>query len=386
MRHSSCIRYCCCCGDYHSALRRISWRFSTLTKGPISDDRTCLLFLLCRLPRGARAYRNSLRGAGVKSVLITGGTGTAGRAFVRHFLGDADVSRIVVYSRDEHKHEELEHELRGHIRSSNIRYMIGDVRDLLRLTSATRGIDTIIHTAALKIVPKCEYDPIEAVHTNITGSENVVRAAISSGVHKVMALSTDKAKDPTTLYGATKLVAERLFIAANHLSGSPGNPDATRFSICKYGNIAGSRGSVIPLFKKLHAEGNPLPITHPKMTRFWISIDQAVAFVVQCLGKMEGGEVFIPRMPSFRIMDLADAIEREHTHIVSTRIVGMRAGEKIAETLITPHDTPNLMHGSEDWVIHPEWRSPKRALSDFTYSSDTNTEWLSVDDLRRLIQ
>ena len=338
------------------------------------------------MPRGARAYRDSLRGAGVKSVLITGGTGTFGRAFVKERLTHKSGFRVVVYSRDEQKQEELERELSGLSGAENVRYVLGDVRDVNRLQSAMRGIDTVIHSAALKIVPRCEYSPIEAVSTNIGGAENVIRASIACGVKRVIALSTDKAVSPVNLYGATKLVAERLFIAANHLSGSPGDKNATRFSCVRYGNVQNSRGSVIPLFKKFAAEGNPLPITHPEMTRFWISIDQAVAFVVKCLGKMEGGEVFIPRMPSFRIMDLADAIEREHTHIVSTRIVGMRAGEKIAETLITPHDTPNLMHGSEDWVIHPEWRSPKRALSDFTYSSDTNTEWLSVDDLRRLIQ
>jgi UDP-N-acetylglucosamine 4,6-dehydratase len=245
-----------------------------------------------------------------------------------------------------------------------------------------RGIDTVIHAAALKIVPKCEYDPSEAVSTNVGGAENVIRAAIACGVKKVIGLSTDKAKDPTTLYGATKLTAERLFIAANHLSGSPGNPEATRFSIVRYGNVAGSRGSVIPLFKKLAAEGTPLPITHPEMTRFWITIGQAVEFVAQSLADMKGGEVFIPRMPSFRIVDLVEAI----THSMRINVIGIRTGEKLHEVIITPHDTPRLFYMPNHFVVVPEWRSGATEQSDFTYSSDTNPEWLSVDDLRRLIQ
>jgi UDP-N-acetylglucosamine 4,6-dehydratase len=335
----------------------------------------------------------------MKSVLVTGATGTFGRAFIKERLTHKTGFRIVVYSRDEQKQEELERELSGQSGAESVRYVLGDVRDANRLQSAMRGIDTVIHAAALKIVPRCEYSPIEAVSTNIGGAENVIRASIAAGVSKVIALSTDKAVNPINLYGATKLVAERLFIAANHLSGSPGNPDATRFSCVRYGNVAFSRGSVIPLFKKLFAEGKPLPITHPEMTRFWIAIDQAVAFVIQCLSKMEGGEVFIPRMPSFRVVDLADAIEivPEEIHFQGVpvildggyhhrSIIGLRPGEKIAETLITPHDTPNLMAGADHWVIQPEWHSPKHALSDFTYSSDTNTEWLSVDDLRRMIR
>lgn len=323
----------------------------------------------------------------MKSVLVTGATGTFGRAFIKERLTHKSGFRIVIYSRDEQKQEELERELSGQSGAESVRYVLGDVRDANRLQSAMRGINTVIHAAALKIVPRCEYSPIEAVSTNIGGAENVIRASIAAGVSKVIALSTDKAVNPINLYGATKLVAERLFIAANHLSGSPGNPDATRFACVRYGNVAFSRGSVIPLFKKLSAEGKPLPITHPEMTRFWITIDQAVAFVVQCLGKMEGGEVFIPRMPSFRIMDLAEAITtKTKNEYYNWTDVGMRAGEKIHETLITPHDTPNLMVGPDNWVIQPEWRSPKHVLSDFTYSSDTNTEWLSVDDLRRMVK
>jgi UDP-N-acetylglucosamine 4,6-dehydratase len=316
----------------------------------------------------------------MKSLLITGATGTFGRALIGSGeIGSLD--RVVAYSRDEQKQEEMARDFRG---QSNLRFMLGDVRDIDRLTMAMRGIDTVVHAAALKIVPKCEYDPIEAVATNIGGAENVIRAAIAAGVSKVIALSTDKAVAPINLYGATKLTAERLFIAANHLSGSPGNPDATRFSVVRYGNVAGSRGSVIPLFKKLIAEGQPLPITHPEMTRFWITIDQAVSFVVQSLADMHGGEVFIPRMPSFKIVDLAEAIDPKSS--VRWPIVGMRTGEKLHECLITPHDTPRLLSDSNRFVILPEWRSPNGELTDFIYSSDTNEEWLSVDDLRGLIQ
>jgi UDP-N-acetylglucosamine 4,6-dehydratase len=325
----------------------------------------------------------------MKSVLVTGATGTFGRAFIRERLTHKAGFRIVVYSRDEQKQEELERELSGQPGAESVRYMLGDIRDANRLQSAMRGINTVIHAAALKIVPRCEYSPIEAVSTNIGGAENVIRASIAAGVSKVIALSTDKAVNPINLYGATKLVAERLFIAANHLSGSPGNPDATRFSCVRYGNVAFSRGSVIPLFKKLSAEGNPLPITHPEMTRFWITIDQAVAFVIQCLGKMDGGEVFIPRMPSFYVTDLADAIVPTVEIFPERNIVGLRPGEKIAETLITPHDARYLTSKANHFIINPNWLPAKPdsfAEHDFIYSSDTNTEWLSVDDLRRMVK
>lgn len=322
----------------------------------------------------------------MNNFLVTGGTGTFGRAFVRHLLDKGHARRIVVYSRDEQKQEEMERELISHPKAYLLRFMIGDVRSESRLCSAMRDIDTVVHAAALKIVPKCEYDPIEAVSTNIGGAENVIRASIACGVQRVIGLSTDKCVAPLNLYGATKLTAERLFISANHLSGATGDRNATKFSIVRYGNVAGSRGSVIPLFKRLAAEGKRLPITHPEMTRFWITIDQAVAFVMQCLVDMSGGEVFIPRMPSFRIMDLADAIERIHTKIIATHIVGMRPGEKIHETLITAHDTPRLAFNDRSFTIFPDWNSPNGALSDFTYSSDNNSEWLSVDQLMGLIR
>jgi UDP-N-acetylglucosamine 4,6-dehydratase len=310
--------------------------------------------------------------------------------------GGKYAGKIVIYSRDEQKQEEMARELAGLDVHSRLRFFLGDVRDEMRLRSAMRDIDTVIHAAALKIVPKCEYDPIEAVRTNVGGAENVIQASIACGVGRVIALSTDKAVAPVNLYGATKLTAERLFIAANHLSGSIGNRNATRFSVVRYGNVSGSRGSVIPLFKKFVAEGKPLPITHPEMTRFWITIDQATDFVVQRWRDMYGGEIFIPRMPSFRIVDLAIAIENpkeiEFQGIPMPitgghpYIIGMRPGEKIHETLITPHDTPRLVHCPQHFVIEPEWKSNMADLSDFSYSSDGNDEWLSIDDLQRLTQ
>ena len=322
------------------------------------------------------------------ATLITGGTGTFGRAFARSLLVSHG-GKIVIYSRDEQKQEAMERELAEWDNHGRLRFMLGDVRDEARLRSAMRGIDTVVHAAALKIVPKCEYDPIEAVRSNVGGAENVIRASIAAGVSKAMLLSTDKAVQPVNLYGATKLTAERLFIAANHLSGSPGNPEATRFSVVRYGNVANSRGSVIPLFKQLAAEGKPLPITHPEMTRFWITIEEAVAFVRMRLVDMQGGEVFIPKMPSFRITDLALAIDEKS--MPPWQVVGMRPGEKVHETLITPHDVPQLWHYLERFTILPTWRKLDPDLvvpqdGNFTYSSDTNTSWLSVDDLRRMVK
>jgi len=329
----------------------------------------------------------------VKSVLITGGTGTFGRAFAKECL-QTGVERIVIYSRDEQKQEDMARELAGFDQLKTLRFFIGDVRDENRLRMAMRGIDTVVHAAALKIVPACEYNPIEAVSTNIVGAEHVIRSAIDNGVRNVVALSTDKAVEPVNLYGATKLTAERLFIAANHLSGSPGKPDATRFSIVRYGNVAGSRGSVIPLFKRMHANGETLPITDPRMTRFWISIGDAVLFVMRALNDMRGGEIFIPKMRSFRVADLADAIDPVDQYslqgvpIASDRkVIGIRPGEKLHETLITSHDTPRLYDDAlgRQFIIFPEWISINGKLSDFTYSSDTNPDWLSTDEIRKMI-
>jgi UDP-N-acetylglucosamine 4,6-dehydratase len=319
----------------------------------------------------------------MKSILITGGTGTFGQAYVKRLLYRNDIKRIVIYSRDEQKQEEME---RHFGKRDNVRYFIGDVRDCDRLKFAMRSIEIVIHAAALKIVPKCEYDPIEAVRTNVGGAENVIKASIDSNVQKVIALSTDKAVSPVNLYGSTKLTAERLFIAANHLSGATGSiPNATKFSVVRYGNVANSRGSVIPLFKKLYAEGKQLPITHQDMTRFYITIEDATFFVTKCLKEMTGGEIFIPKMYSFKIIDLAYAINSKAP--CPWEVVGIRPGEKIHETLITTHDTPRLfddkMFGK--YTILPEWNPTRFALTDYNYSSDTNDKWLTVDDLRRMI-
>lgn len=326
----------------------------------------------------------------MKSVLITGGTGTFGRAFVRSCL-QGGIKRIAIYSRDEHKQEEMAADLAGLDQLKTLRFFLGDVRDASRLKMACRGVDTIIHAAALKIVPKLEYDPIEAVRTNVTGTENVIMAAIDNGVRNVIGLSTDKAVQPVNLYGATKLTAERLLIAANNLSGSTGNyadSMATRFAVVRYGNVAGSRGSVIPLFKKMQALGLPLPITHADMTRFWISIDEAVHFVLRSLADMKGGEIFIPKMPSFRVVDLAVAIEGtelEWNGFKHTKVIGIRPGEKLHETLVTLHDSSRVVEHLRHYVIHPEWHSTAYEMLNLVYSSDTNVKWLSVQDLRRLV-
>ena len=328
----------------------------------------------------------------MKSVLITGGTGSFGKAFVKELL-TWHKGKIIIYSRDEQKQEEMANEFKLLDEHGVLRFFIGDVRDKDRLQSAMSQVDTVIHAAALKIVPKCEYDPIEAVKTNIYGAENVIKAAIDCCVSRVIALSTDKAVSPVNLYGATKLTAERLFIAANHLSGSVGNNNLTKFSIVRYGNVANSRGSVIPLFKKLSKMGKPLSITHPEMTRFWITLEQAVAFVVENLHEMQGGEIFIPKMPSFRITELADAIcypEEITLSGIPIRfdhpIVGMRPGEKVHETLITTHDTPHLTILDNSFIINPEWRSNNNELNDFTYSSDTNDNFLTYHQLSELVK
>lgn len=336
-----------------------------------------------RLSNGASADLDAGNGDSMSGILISGGTGTFGRAFAFHALSGIDISRVVIFSRDEQKQEEMARELAHLPGADKLRYLLGDVRDINRLRLAMRGIEMVVHAAALKIVPKCEYDPIEAVHTNVTGTANVIQAAIECGVSRTLMLSTDKAVAPINLYGSTKLAAERLMISANHLSGSPGNPNAPRFSVVRYGNVAGSRGSVIPLFKRLFAEKRPLPITHPEMTRFWITRDQAVRFVIQCIKDMLGGEIFVPIMPSFRIGDLAEAIDPKSD--VMWPIVGMRPGEKIHETLITSHDARYLSAYIDYFVINPNWLPPNPEPRDFFYSSDTNSNWLSVDDLRRLI-
>ena len=322
-----------------------------------------------------------------RSILVTGGTGSFGRRFVDTVLGAAKPSRLVVFSRDELKQYEMEQDLRElGLPLDTVRFFLGDVRDVERLEMAMKGIDTVIHAAALKQVPAAEYNPFECIHTNVLGAENVVRAAIRTGVKKVLALSTDKACSPINLYGASKLAADKIFIAANNLSGIKG----CKFSIVRYGNVMGSRGSVVPFFRRLAEQGaKELPITSARMTRFWISLDQGVSFVISCVEKMSGGELFVPKIPSLKVTDLALAIAPQLPH----KIVGTRPGEKVHEFLITEDDARNTVELGDRYVIAPQTflesyagrydqYGHNRVREDFQYSSDTNEEWLSVEDIR----
>lgn len=308
------------------------------------------------------------------SILITGGTGSFGRAFVARILKD-NPRRLVVYSRGEHAQEEMARE----IQHPNIRFNIGDVRDLQRLEMAVRGCEIIIHAAALKIVPIAEYNPFEAVYTNIVGAQNVVRCAISQKVRRVIALSTDKCVNPTNLYGATKLCAERLFMAAHNLGGDGG----PLFSVVRYGNVLNSRGSVVPFFEKLAEQGNTLPITHPAMTRFIITMPQAVDFVLNCLQNMRGNEIFIPRIPSIKIMDLAKAVWGKYqTSSCPVEIVGVRPGEKLHEVLLSVDEAPKTTQLPSQFIINGQGSGLPEG---FSYTSDNNNEWLSVGQFGEMI-
>jgi len=316
------------------------------------------------------------------SILITGGTGSFGKAFLRYALDGLDPARIVVFSRDELKQYELRQVFGDDPR---LRWFIGDVRDRDRLRRAMHGVDFVVHAAALKQVDTAEYNPFEYVQTNVAGSQNVVEAAIDTGVRKVVALSTDKASSPINLYGATKLVADKLFVSANHYAAA----HVTRFAVVRYGNVMGSRGSVIPFFKELAARGESLPITDKRMTRFWISLDQAVRFVVDSFAMMQGGELYVPRIPSMRIGDLAAAVAPE----CAVHEVGIRPGEKLHEEMIAPDDSRRTLRLADRYVVQPTiatWGYTPPAdggevPDGFAYRSDTNDLWLSVEDLRRLV-
>lgn len=321
-----------------------------------------------------------------RSILITGGTGSFGKRFVKRLYERYRPARVVVYSRDELKQFEMAQE----IQHPTLRYFIGDVRDGERLQRALKGIEIIVHAAALKQVPAAEYNPIECIKTNILGAENIVNAAINEKVERVIALSTDKAANPINLYGATKLCSDKLLIAANHLSGMGG----TRFSVVRYGNVIGSRGSVIPFFKERRKTGK-LPITDVRMTRFWITLDEGVTFVERMLGLMKGGEVFIPKIPSMRIVDLARAIAPECPH----EIVGVRPGEKLHEVMVPRDEAMNTLEFDQFYVIRPSfhwWDYPddlkyggiegRPVPEEFEYRSDTNTAWLGVEDLKQIIE
>lgn len=312
----------------------------------------------------------------MKDVLITGGTGSFGSAFVKHLLDNVQgLHRVIVYSRGEHAQEEMERELSD----PRMRFFIGDVRDKDRLEMAMYNVDTVVHAAALKIVPIAEYNPTECVATNVTGTENVVKAALRTGVKRALLISTDKAVNPINLYGSTKLAAEKTFVAANNLSAG-----RCAFSVVRYGNVVGSRGSVIPLFKKLEAEGKKLPITDIEMTRFWITMNKAVNLVSRTLFLMEGGEIVIPKIPSMKIVDLAAAFELSN----GIEVVGIRPGEKLHETLMTADEAFTATDEKGCYVIHH--RGMSRHGGDlvpagFVYASDTNDEWLSVEEMRKLV-
>ena len=320
-----------------------------------------------------------------KTILITGVTGSFGNYFVDYALAQYRPKKLIVYSRDEFKQFNMRNRLMGH--DEIMRYFIGDVRDEARLRRAMDGADYVIHAAAMKQVPACEYNPNEAIKTNVHGAMNVIEAALDAGVKRVVALSTDKAVNPVNLYGGTKLVSDKLFIAANAYSGLKD----TRFVIVRYGNVAGSRGSVIPFFRRLVQEGKTeLPITDFEMTRFWISLEQGVKLVVKALTESRGGETFIAKIPSFKVTDLARAIFSDCT----LKEVGIREGEKLHEVMITREDSPLTYEYDKHFIIYPHmsWWTPEKAITGgtpvgrgFEYSSNANDQWLSVDDLRRLL-
>ena len=314
------------------------------------------------------------------SILVTGGTGSFGKAFIAHALAELNPRRVAVLSRDELKQSEM----RAAFPDERMRWFLGDIRDRERLTRAFHGVDYVVHAAALKQVDTAEYNPIEYVKTNIMGSQNVIDAAIDAGVKKVVALSTDKASSPINLYGATKLTADKLFIAANNLTQGFG----TSLAVVRYGNVMGSRGSVIPLFQRLASEGKPLPLTDLRMTRFWITLQQAVKFVVDSFDQMRGGELYVPRIPSMRIMDLVEAVAPGS----ETTEIGIRPGEKLHEEMIASDDSYRTVRLEDRYVVTPTvlewWFAPPDGQAvepGFSYRSDTNDQWLSPDDLRRMI-
>jgi UDP-N-acetylglucosamine 4,6-dehydratase/5-epimerase len=316
-----------------------------------------------------------------KTVLITGGTGSFGKKFVEVMLRDYHPRKIIIFSRDELK----QHEMRvGGFNDRSLRYFIGDVRDADRLRRAMHGVDIVVHAAALKQVPACEYNPIEAIMTNVMGAKNVIEAALDRNVQRVLAMSTDKATAPVNLYGATKLVAEKLFVQANSYSGHEGS----RFACVRYGNVVGSRGSVVPLFKQQSAEGR-VTVTDERMTRFWITLEQGVHFVISCIEQMHGGEVFIPKIPSMNIMDLVATVAPE----CDVEFVGIRPGEKLHEAMISEDEARQSVELADRYVILPahSWWSKKnwvqgQQLPDgFSYSSDSNDQWLSMEQLQRMI-
>ena len=321
-----------------------------------------------------------------KSILITGGTGTFGKAFTRYVLEHYEPRKIIIYSRDEFKQFIMQNEFKED--ASRLRFFIGDVRDRDRLSRALEGVDYVIHAAALKQVPACEYNPAEAIKTNINGAQNVIDAALDAGVKKVVALSTDKAVNPVNLYGGTKLVSDKLFIAANAYAGTKD----ICFSIVRYGNVARSRGSVIAFFHNiLKNGGNQLPITDYRMTRFWISLRQGVELVIKALEEARGGETFISKIPSFKVTDLAQAMLPG----CEMPEVGIREGEKLHEIMVTVEDAPHTYEYDKHFIVYPQmvWSDRQKAQptgkkvpEGFSYSSGNNTQWLGVEEIRELLR
>ena len=315
------------------------------------------------------------------TILLTGGTGSFGKKFTEIMLEDYHPRKLIIFSRDELKQHEMRVSGFDH---PSLRYFIGNVRDRERLYRALVGVDLVVHAAALKQVPACEYNPFEAVKTNVLGAQNIIDAAIDNGVRKMMALSTDKAVNPINLYGATKLVAEKLFVQGNSYAGAK----RTRFSCARYGNVVGSRGSVVPLFRKQRTSGC-ITITDERMTRFWITLEQGVRFVIRCIEQMQGGEVFVPKIPSMRIVDLAEAVA-PGCEIDS---IGIRPGEKLHEVLIARDESRHTLELEDMFVIqpvHPWWKpanwSQGEPLPDgFKFASDKNDRWLTIEELRQMI-
>ena len=315
-------------------------------------------------------------------ILVTGGTGSFGKKFVETMLKEYHPAKIIIFSRDELKQHEMRSAGFDH---PSLRYFIGDIRDELRLRRALNGVDICVHAAALKQVPACEYNPMEAIKTNILGSSNVIDAALDAGVKKVLALSTDKAVNPVNLYGATKLAAEKLFVQSNAYAGGR----ETRFSCVRYGNVVGSRGSVVPLFLKQRESGT-VTITDDRMTRFWISLEQGVRFVVRCIEQMHGGEVFVPKIPSMTVSDLAKAVAPQ----AEIRVIGIRPGEKLHEVLISEDEARTTVELDDMFVVQPaealwfgrEWEKIGKTLPDeFRYASNNNTDWLEVAQIQKIV-
>lgn len=317
-----------------------------------------------------------------KVIMVTGGTGSFGKKFAEIVLQEYHPQKLIIFSRDELKQHEMRTDGFDH---PSLRYFIGDVRDVDRLQRAMNGVEMVIHAAALKQIPACEYNPIEAIMTNVIGAKNVINAALDTGVKKVIALSTDKAVNPANLYGATKLCAEKLFVHANVYSGSYG----TLFSCVRYGNVVGSRGSVIPLFLKQRQNGT-ITVTDPRMTRFWITLEQGVRFVIRCIERMQGGEVFVPKIPSMNIMDLAQALAPG----CQVEKIGIRPGEKLHEILISEDGAPHTLELDDMFVVQPahpgllnnNWKEGRPLPDGFRYGSDNNSQWLKAEDLRSLVK